>query len=52
MLYQTHIVHISVWLIGFRQHDRMIPEAESVNTIIAFSYSKKGFAIDSFNTSN
>jgi len=45
MLDYPHIIDVDVGRIGFRHHDRIIPESKAFSPIRTFRYSKKGFPV-------
>ena len=50
MLGQTHIVDIGLLRAGVRQNHRIIPEMETVDTVVALCHSKERFPVISFHT--
>ena len=50
MCYQAHVVNIGIGILQFRQHYRMFPEPEMVNTVRTFGHGKKGFSVNPFYT--
>ena len=50
MLCQTHIIYVCLLRAYIVQKDRIIPELESIDTIVALGYCKEGFSVVSFHS--
>ncbi|MNW52897.1 hypothetical protein D3C74_304360 [compost metagenome] len=52
MLYDPHVVDVDVWLLRFRHHHRLIPEAEAIDAVIALSNCEERFAVYALDSCN
>ena len=52
MLCKTHIIYIGLLRAGIRQHHRIVPEPEAVNSRIALCHREEGLSIVSLHSGN
>ena len=52
MFGQTHVIYVGLFWAGIVQKDRIIPEFETIHSVVAFRNTEERFSVISFDTGN